>query len=418
MEVKIERILPGGLGLGHAEGKTVMVPLAAAGDRLRVRIERQKGSVAFASLVEVLEESPQRVAPPCPYFGRCGGCDFQQLNYSAQLEAKAEIIRDCLRRIGRLEDFPPFEIAGSPNVWHYRARAQWQYDSLSSHLGYFEAGSRRVCDVAECAVLVPELQAALEDLRARMLQGSLPDHARDFRALAGDSGVSISPDPDDGPASELTRSIAGETYHLDAERFFQTNVELAPQLIETALAGAQGESAVELYCGVGLFTIPLARKFVHVTAVESDSPAAVYAQKNLSAAGLSNTKVVNQDVGTWLKTNLEGAGSSARVRSSAFTRRFDDDQLRPDGGTPNDALPTDFLLLDPPRVGAESRVIDGILQIGPKRIAYVSCDPATLARDLRKLIGGGYSLDSLSAFDMFPQTHHVETVAQLTNRGR
>jgi len=403
MEVTIERILPGGLGLAHAEGKTIMVPLAAPGDRLRIRIERQKGNVAFASLVEVLEPSPMRVDPPCPYFGRCGGCDFQQLNYPAQLEAKAEIIRDCLRRIGHLDVVPPFEVVASPNPWHYRARAQWQYDYVSSHLGYFEAGSRRVCDVAECAVLVPELQTALDSLRTRIQQGGLPDDVRDFRALAGDDRVSLSPDPDEANPPEVERSIGGESYHLDAESFFQTNVDLVPQLIEAALDGVQGETAVELYCGVGLFTVALARRFTRVTAIESDLAAAAYAQKNLSLAGLSNTAIVNEDVARWLAKNLDRADSSALSGDPKRRSR----QV----GT---ALQTDFLLLDPPRTGAESRVIDGILQIEPKRICYVSCDPATLARDLRKLISGGYSLDSLIAFDMFPQTHHVETVAQLS----
>src|ERR1044072_7396199 len=163
MEVTVERILPGGLGLAHAEGKTVMVALAAPGDRLRVRVEREKGTVSFASIVEVLEPSPDRVEPPCPYFGRCGGCDFQQMNYPAQLAAKVEIIKDCLHRIAKIESIPEFAITPAPNEWHYRARAQWQYDGERKRLGYFESGSRRVCDVAECAVLVPELQETLEE---------------------------------------------------------------------------------------------------------------------------------------------------------------------------------------------------------------------------------------------------------------
>ena len=162
MEVTIERILPGGLGLAHAGGQTVMVPLAAIGDRLRVRVERVKGSVTFASIEEIIERSPDRVEPPCPYFGRCGGCDFQQMNYEAQLAAKKEIIRDCLHRIAKI-DAPDFQIVTAPNQWHYRSRAQWQYDAERKRLGYFESGSRRVCDVAECAVLVPELQLVLED---------------------------------------------------------------------------------------------------------------------------------------------------------------------------------------------------------------------------------------------------------------
>src|SRR5712691_9898928 len=192
-EVTIERILPGGLGLAHADGRTVMVALAAPGDRVRVSIDRVKGNVTFALIQEIITPSPQRVEPPCQYFGRCGGCDFQQLSYKAQLVAKVEIIKDCLHRISRIENIPDFQITPAPNPWHYRTRAQWQYDSIRKRLGYFESGSRRVCDVAECAVLAPELQQTLSGLREQMQEGSLPDDARDFRAVAGDEGVSIAP---------------------------------------------------------------------------------------------------------------------------------------------------------------------------------------------------------------------------------
>src|SRR5436305_2936169 len=158
MEVTIERILPGGLGLAHADGKTLMVALAAPGDRLRVRVDRVKGNVGFASIIEVIEPSPVRTAPPCPYFGRCGGCDFQQLTYEAQLAAKAEIIRDCLHRIARLEDIPEITVMPSPREWRYRMRATWQIDREQRTVGYYERGSRHVCDVANCAVLQPELE--------------------------------------------------------------------------------------------------------------------------------------------------------------------------------------------------------------------------------------------------------------------
>ncbi|PYS77357.1 MAG: hypothetical protein DMF70_16745 [Acidobacteria bacterium] len=381
MEVTIERILPGGLGLAHADGRTMMVALAAPGDRVRVSIDRVKGNVAFASIEEILEPSPVRVAPPCQYFGRCGGCDFQQLTYQAQLDAKVEIIKDCLHRIGRVENVPGFQITPAPNPWHYRTRAQWQYDSIRRRLGYFQSGSRHVCDVEECAVLAPELQQTLSGLRERTSDGSLPEDARDFRAVAGDEGVSLAP-PVRGSAlvaREVTRTIRGERYRLNAESFFQANDDLLPQLIDAALNEASGETAVELYCGVGLFTVPLTRRFARVIAIEGDAAATHFARANLASANLKNAQVITQDVGAW----LEGKSSP------------------------------DFLLLDPPRTGAESRVIRGILNLKPKRISYVSCDPATLARDLRKLIAGGYMLDSIAAFDMFPQTHHVETVARL-----
>ena len=413
-EVVIERILPGGLGLAHADSRTLMVALAAPGDRLRVRVDRVKGNVAFASIVEILEPAPVRVEPPCPYFGRCGGCNFQQLRYQAQLAAKVEIIRDCLRRLAGIEDVPFFEIMAAPNEWHYRARAQWQYSSVRRWLGYFEANSRDVCDVAECAVLVPELQSELERLREQMTQGELPDDARYFRAVVGDDGVSVA---DDGvrwgsDSREITRTVRDEHYHLSANSFFQTNIDLVPALIDSALGDARGETAIELYSGVGLFTVPLARRFANVVAVEDDAAASAFARRNLADASFSNAEVVNHDVGDWLE-NLECGGRAERRRRFGSTDEFGSRALiqsAVDAG----ALQIDFLLLDPPRTGAESRVISGIIRLKPKRISYVSCDPATLARDLKKLIAGGYSINSIQAFDMFPQTHHVETVVHLS----
>src|SRR3979409_2663874 len=165
-EVEIERLLPGGVGLAHAEGLTLFVSLAAPGDALRVRIDRVQGKLGFASIIEVLKPSPVRIRPPCPYFGRCGGCDFQQLTYQAQLNAKVAIIHDCLHRIAKIEDSPEVPITPSPNQGHYRARANWQVDSPPQLLGYFERGSNRVCDVEYCAVLAPELQQALEKVRS------------------------------------------------------------------------------------------------------------------------------------------------------------------------------------------------------------------------------------------------------------
>jgi 23S rRNA (uracil1939-C5)-methyltransferase len=395
MEVTIERILPGGLGLGHADGRTIMVALAAPGDQLRVRVDRVKGNVSFAVIEEIISPSPNRVDPPCPYFGVCGGCDFQQMNYQAQLDAKAEIIRDCLRRLARIEIVPDFQIIAAPGPWHYRSRAQWQYDAVRQKLGYFESGSRNVCDVAECAVLDPKLQNTLQSLRERMASGSLPE-VRDFRAVVGDEEVSISPAVGGDRPANITRTIHGEAYRLNADSFFQANDGLVSQLIDAAIGDATGATALELYCGVGLFTLPLAHRFSRVIGVESDAAAAAFARDTLAQAGLVNTEVAIRDVGVWLD-DVKGHDLSRLTEASAAAI-----QGR-----------IDFVLLDPPRTGAESRVIAGVLGLEPQRISYVSCDPATLARDLKKLIAGGYQIESLVAFDMFPQTHHVETVVQL-----
>lgn len=382
-DVEIERLLPGGVGLAHVEGLTLFVSLAALGDVLRVNVDRVQGKVGFASIVEILKPSPARVEPPCPYFGRCGGCDFQQLNYQAQLDAKVEIIRDCLHRIAKIETPPAIPMTPSPNEWHYRARANWQVDSLAKLLGYFERGSNRICDVGYCGVLTPELQGTLETVRSAIVAESTNDRLRDIDAVAGDEGVSVAPALAGLKTDVVSRRVGNETYHFSAEAFFQVNHELLEAVIAQAIGDAKGKTAIDLYCGVGLFTLPLARQFERVTAVEAHPLATEFARRNLEFAQLKNTSVVTARVGEWLNQQARSFGA------------------------------VDFLLLDPPRTGCENRDIAGILALRPERIAYVSCDPATLARDLKKLIAAGYSLDSVAAFDMFPQTHHVETVSHL-----
>ncbi|MEO8433526.1 MAG: class I SAM-dependent RNA methyltransferase [Pyrinomonadaceae bacterium] len=386
LEVEIERILPGGVGLAHAEGLTLFVSLAAPGDVVRIVIDRLQGKVAFASVVEVIKPSPVRVEPPCPYFGLCGGCDFQQLTYEAQLAAKVEIIRDCLRRIARIESPLDIPMHSSPKEWQYRARAMWQFDATTKQLGYFERGSNNVCDVEYCAVLAPELQATLEQLRSQIQTEAGPQLPKHVEAVAGNEGVSVAADLR-SPSLTVTRVIQNETYHFSAESFFQINHELLEPLISEALRDVTGEArgavAIDLYCGVGLFTLPLARRFGRVVGIEANRRATEFARRNLKFAGLKNAEIVTSRVGDWLKEH----GRSFKS--------------------------VDFLLLDPPRSGAENRDIEGILALHPARISYVSCDPATLARDLKKLIAGGYSFDSVAAFDMFPQTHHVETVVRL-----
>ncbi|HEX8721675.1 MAG TPA: class I SAM-dependent RNA methyltransferase [Pyrinomonadaceae bacterium] len=402
VEVRVERILPGGVGLAYAEGQTVFVSLAAPGDLARVRVDSVRGRLAFASVVEVLEPSPARVEPPCPYFGRCGGCDFQQLAYEAQLEAKAEIIRDCLRRVARVEPPARVEVVPSPEAWRYRSRARWQHDPRRRLLGYYERGSHRVCDVADCPVAAPEVNERLKRLRGMMGEGRLP-HASEFEAVAGDEGVALDPAVSEGDEREQVRHVGGETYRFDAGCFFQINHTLLGPLVAEGLRGTEGSeaagaedagaedsgggvaggTALDLYSGVGLFTLPLARRFARVVAVEGNPASAEYARRNLASASLTNARVETLGVGEWFTRRAHGLGRA------------------------------DFVLLDPPRAGAEPETVAGIVGLRPRHISYVSCDPATLARDLRLLLDAGYTIDSVRAFDMFPQTHHVETVVHL-----
>ena len=380
--VDVERLLPGGLGLAHEAGKTIFVSLAAPGDRVRVTVDREQGNILFTSITEILTPSPMRIEPPCPYFGLCGGCDFQQLTYEAQLISKAEIIRDCLRRIAGLKILPDINVQPS-REWRYRSRAVWQLDRNEETIGYYERGSRKVCDVADCAVLAPELQQTLERVRGTPWH-SIPHDLKHLQGVTGDNGVSLSPEFAEFRTTELQLKLGEDVYTFNAEAFFQINQELLGPLLDFALKDARGETAVDLYCGVGLFTLPLARSFKHVFGVESNPVATRFARQNVNRAGLDQARIITATVSEWITDATLGDGRC------------------------------DFVLLDPPRAGAESAVIKGILKLEPSQISYVSCDPATLARDLKKLIAGGYEIHSIAAFDLFPQTHHVETVVRLS----
>ncbi len=403
LTVKIERLVPDGYGLGFADGLTVFVPLTAAGDLVKAKIDRQKGTVAFATLVEILEPSADRIVPLCQYFGRCGGCDFQQMNYEAQLKAKAGIIKDALRRIGKIDWPEKIEIVPSPSEWNYRTRVNWKRDK--SNLGYFERSSHRVIDVETCPILATLLQNELSRQRENLagknsaeLQAVSSDNEisrRDGRQYgvfdenfyaANHEAAELEKDisADIGKAREICLKVGDFDYAFSAATFFQVNHSLLTAFVKTAIGAARGNSALDLYCGVGLFSLPLAKRFSEVKGIEGNPNSVELARKNVHQAGLTNVNFETALVGQWL------ANKSATLP------------------------PLDFVLLDPPRTGAERQTIASLLKIEPLQIVYVSCNPATLARDLRLLLETGvYQIEQITAFDFFPQTHHVETIVHL-----
>lgn len=374
--------MPRGYGLGFAEGLTLFVALAAAGDRLRVRLREIKGKTAFAEIEEIIEPSHDRVEPPCPYFGECGGCDFQQLSYAAQLEGKVAIIRDCLERIAKLGSQINIDVIPSPDPFGYRLRAQWHADPRTGKIGYFRRNSRELVDIKHCAVLSPKLGELLESLRSD--PGRLAAESTiQIDAACGENGETsiFSPDLLE-PTTELGFSAVGERYIFSARTFFQGNRFLIDRLIETAIGDAGGGTALDLYCGVGLFTLPLGRRFKSVIGVEENETALEFADRNAAAAGLGN---------------IEFYAASVR------------DYLASD-----EAAQADFVLLDPPRFGTEKDTMMNLISLKPQHISYVACEPSVLARDLRRFLENGYRIESVTAIDLFPQTHHVETVAHLS----
>lgn len=380
LNVRVERIVPRGFGIAFAEKLTIFIPLSAPGDELTVRITEIKKRIAFAEIEAVNVPSAERQTPPCPYFGVCGGCDFQQLTYEAQLAAKVGIIRDSLQRIAKIEYTGEIPIIASPPL-EYRSRVRWQVDPENRSFGYFRRGSHETVDVEVCPKITPELNGTLKQLRSSMDYDPLPEYGIEISAVSGTDGVSLHSSQATEPAAEVTWSLGEENYTFSAETFFQANKFLIPKLIDAAVGGAKGGVAFDLYSGVGLFTLPLARRFEKVLAVEEHPASSEMCLRNIENAGLTNANAVTRSVAEFLRIN--------RTRD------------------------IDLVLLDPPRAGTEKGVIKMIADLGPREISYVSCDPSILARDLHELLSAGYKIDSLAALDLFPQTHHVETVVRL-----
>ncbi len=392
-----ERLAFGGDAIAHHEGLAVFVMLAAPGDRVRARVVERKKKYARAVIEEILTPSPLRREPPCPHFGICGGCQLQHLTYEAQLEAKAGFVRDCLTRIGRI-DWPHQIEVISASEFGYRGRAQIKIETALSdgkrnlRIGFNNAGSHAVRDIETCPILMPELDEALGRLRSALKdtggaekESGLPIILSEVEMAAGDRGVSFEPEVAGLPSGALKRRVGGVDYKFSPATFFQANPLLLERMIVEAVGNSMGKLAIDLYAGAGLFTLQLARLYTRVIGVESDAGAAGFARDNLKENMISNVEFYNRRVENWLKNFIEKRSESETI---------------------------DLIALDPPRTGAPE-AIEHILRLRPAAITYVSCDPSTLARDLRGLLEGDYKLASIRAFDLFPQTYHIEIVAVL-----
>ncbi len=382
IDIEIKKIVPRGLGIAFTKDLTVFVPLSAAGDLLRVRLMQVKGGTAFAEIVEILEPSSGRTDPPCRYFGECGGCDFQHLKYSEQLAAKAAMLIDSLQRIGKIDYQKEIEIFPSPEQFEYRSRAVWHADPCEKTLGYFKRGSHDVVDIENCPIITPELNNVLHDLRQNIDWASFSHPRVAIEAASAGGEVSVYSNELIEPTTEIRFTSGGESYKYNARSFFQANQYLVGELVNAVIGGIEGRCAFDLYCGVGLFTIPLARKFERVYGVEGNLDAVEFAKANASDAAVENINFIAESVDGFLES------------------------------TTGDEL--DLIVLDPPRSGTEKGTIERIIQLSPAAISFVACDPSVLARDLNILLTGGYEIDFIKLFDLFPQTHHIETIVRLS----
>jgi 23S rRNA (uracil1939-C5)-methyltransferase len=416
MEVKIEKLVYGGEGLGHQDGCAVFVPFVLPSEVVRVRTVEKKKKFVRGRVQQIVTASAERTAPPCPHFTQCGGCHYQHIPYAAQVSYKATILRETLSRLGRVAwDGPIVEHASAP--LRYRNRAQWKVRAIGGpmRIGYFQSSTTALCPVEQCPVLSPRLEGTLAALGKMLATGSLPPTLREAEAVADDSDEKLLlnvalesfAESSAATAEKLRRGVPGveslllydagrdrfeldgpghfeyrvgeDRYRVGHLSFFQANRFLLEEVRTAVIGDAQGALALDLFAGVGLFTLPLARRFSRVVAVESNEAAA-------------------RD----LETNIAGARAAAQAVTSPVEKLLSDWTERPD-----------LIVLDPPRAGVAAEAVERIAALAPPRIHYLSCDPATLARDLAALLRGGYQIEAIHLFDMFPQTFHIETLVKL-----
>ncbi len=414
IELTLDGIAHGGEAIGHHAGKAVFVPYAIPGERVRIEIVEEKARWARGRLIEVLTPSPDRITPPCPYFGPdlCGGCQWQHIAYQRQAELKQAIVADQLRRLGRIAQPPVADTVALADpsapedeacflAYGYRNHVQFAL-TPTGQTGFRRAGSNDILPVTRCLLvhdLLDELHGALEltgfplreiSLRAGINTGEM------LLLLAG--ATEELPELElNMPASVvlrtprnlqplighpwLTEEVLGRRYRISAESFFQVNTAGAAALVELVIAYARprpGDVVLDAYCGVGLFSLPLADETGKVIGIE-EAPSACD-DFAVNAAGYDNIEL------------HEGPVEDVLPALVAQEQRVD------------------IAVVDPPRAGAGPHVVAGLAALGPRCIVYVSCDPATLARDAVYLIQAGFRLAEAQPVDLFPQTFHVETV--------
>jgi 23S rRNA (uracil1939-C5)-methyltransferase len=406
----IDKIVPGGAGMARLEdGRVAFAHGALPGERIQVDDVQAHKGYAVARSFQVLTPARERRVPPCVLAERGCGCDLMHAEYAAQLEYKTTIVRDALERVGKFEGLPPIRVEASPNELGYRSRVRLHIDE-QGRAGYHQRGTRRLLEVNRCPVARPELDRAIErftsivrehagaaagfsEVELRVAPGDARPSAwlvprerttrgRDAfeRDLASAFRVVVGRDPDSGVQRW---PLADEAMlHVPTRAFVQVNWDVNLLMVEALVAGARERGVsvfLELYAGTGNFTFALLAAGLRGTAIETNTEAVRAAELTRVDAGLPEAKFVIGDSLDHLRGAVDLGGA-------------------------------DLVVLDPPRTGA-APVVPELLRLRPRVVAYFSCDPATLARDLRSLRAGGYALEAIRGFDMFPCTHHLEVLA-------
>ena len=427
LRLSIEKLVYGGDGLAHADGKTVFVPYVMAGEEVRAATKSKRKKLIWAELLEVISPAKERGKAKCAHFQKCGGCHYQHIPAIEQLRLKKEILRETLSRLGGIS-WEGAIAEHSAEPYGYRNRAQWAVRSgMPRALGYFLPESSVIVPIDECPVLSPRLAQTFGQLQEMARAGTLPEGIQEIEAFAdstdGKIALNVAFEKFLKPAAELAARFQGALPHLESLllldqkknrfeltgpgyltheaggykfrvshlSFFQVNRFLVEDLLKTVTANAHGALALDLYSGVGFFTLPLAKAFQRVVSVDANLAATRDLYANAENAGV--TIVTHND------------------HAEEFLKKTDE---RPE-----------FVVLDPPRAGLGAETAEKLAKLGAQEIVYLSCDPSTLARDLAVLTGSPrkpkeiagpsirYELSEMHLFDLFPQTFHIETLVRL-----
>jgi 23S rRNA (uracil1939-C5)-methyltransferase len=427
LRLSIEKLVYGGNGLAHADGNTVFVPYVLPGEEVRASARKRQKKLLWADLLEVIFPAKERGQPKCPHFQKCGGCHYQHISAAEQLRLKKEILQETLSRLGGISwDGPIREHAAEP--YGYRNRAQWAVrQGMPRALGYFLPESSVILPIDECPVLSPLLAETFLKLQDMSRAGTLPARVKEIEAFADSRdqkiALNVAFERFPKPAAELiaafhnalpqleslllldqkknkfelagtgylTQDAGGYQYRVSHLSFFQVNRLLIEDLLETVVANARGDLALDLYAGVGFFTLPLAKAFRKVVSVDANLAATRDLKANAELAGVS-IACYNEHVEEFLKKTKE----------------------RPE-----------LVVLDPPRTGLGAQAAKHLAEIDAREIVYLSCDPSTLARDVAVLTDSArkpkeiaapstrYEITEMHLFDLFPQTFHIETLVRL-----
>jgi 23S rRNA (uracil1939-C5)-methyltransferase len=379
-KARVEKIAAGGAGLARIEGKTVFIEGSAPGETVLCRITAEHRSWVQAELLEIIEPSPERVQPACPLWGKCGGCNLQHLGYPAQLAAKTAILYEAFTRIGGFSPPQPVVFPSAP--WEYRNRMQFhairqpQTGETDTVWGLKARKKGEIIPIADCPVADPGIRALLQG-ENRKMQAQLLPPGKDRFTIYARNGLFLS---EGGTARGKTRLLDRELT-LDAGVFFQSNgamlEKLSIDLREIAVTANQALPMADLYCGVGTFAAFLGESFPHIDLIEENKTALALARENLA----------------WHKSAAFFAQRSEQWAKNGLSHRYG------------------FIAADPPRQGFAPALAHSLAADGPPLLAYVSCEPATLARDSAILIKGGYELRELRLYDFYPQTAHIESLA-------